>query len=91
MKKVKYYISHFFMNLGMLSEKIWDETKKFIWWIFAPDAYADLYHDYKALQKGYDDLYAQWVRECGDLFDEVTQLTKENDKLRAELEKLKQA
>lgn len=84
MKKIKFFVVHLFMNIGMLAEKIWDETKKFVWWIFAPNAYADLYHDYKTLQQGYDDLYRQWNNETAELYEII-------DQLKAELKKLKEA
>lgn len=84
MKKIKFFVVHLFMNIGMLAEKIWDETKKFVWWIFAPNAYADLYHDYKTLQQGYDDLYRQWNNETAELYEII-------DQLKAEIASLKQA
>ena len=84
MKKIKFFVVHLFMNIGMLAEKIWDETKKFVWWIFAPNAYADLYHDYKTLQQGYDDLYRQWNNETAELYEII-------DQLKAEIASQKQA
>ena len=84
MKKIKFFVVHLFMNIGMLAEKIWDETKKFVWWIFAPNAYADLHHDYKTLQQGYDDLYRQWNNETAELYEII-------DQLKAEIASLKQA
>lgn len=84
MKKIKFFVVHLFMNIGMLAEKTWDEIKKFVWWIFAPNAYADLYHDYKTLQQGYDDLYRQWNNETAELYEII-------DQLKAEIASLKQA
>jgi len=90
MKKIKYFVIHLLMNIGMLAEKAWDTTKSFFWWLFAPNAYADLYHDYKTLQKGYDDLYRQWNNETGELDEMVEELKTENEKLRERLLEIKE-
>ena len=91
MKKVMYYITHALMNVGMLCERIWDEVKKFVWWIFAPNAYADLYHDYKLLQEGYEELQHTWEIDSENYERDIAQLKSKLRSCQEELDKLKQA
>ena len=80
-----------FMNLGTFCERAWDESKKFLWWIFAPNAYADLYHDHEALKEGYEELKHTWEVDVDNCEREITRLEKKVKDLQDELNKLKQA
>lgn len=88
MKKIKYYVIHFFMNIGMLAERIWDETKKFVWWLFAPNAYADLAEAYRGLKSGYQELWDTWDYEDRINTETIERLEVENMMLRRRIEEL---
>ncbi|MBQ1483679.1 MAG: hypothetical protein IIZ42_00085 [Eubacterium sp.] len=89
MRKVKSWVRHVLMRTGMFAERCWDEIKKFVWWIFAPDAYADLAYDYRALKRGYDELMHTWNVDVEHCYREIDALKAENEKLKAENEELK--
>ena len=90
MRKIRHYVRHVLMHVGMFAERCWDETKKFVWWLFAPNAYADLVYDYRALQRGYEELKHTWYVDGEHDAKEIRELQEEKEKVKDEIEKLKE-
>lgn len=88
MRKIRSWVRHILMRTGMFAERCWDEIKKFGWWLFAPNAYADLVYDYRALKRGYEELQHTWNVDVDNCYQEINELKEENKKLRTENKKL---
>ena len=72
------------VDIGTIAERCWDEIKKFLWWLVAPNAYADLHHAYTALQIGYNETYRTWQIDGEYDAERIRELTEERDRLKEE-------